>query len=726
MDIKTVFSIFGLLSFAVAVYSLYYALVLYKRKDRENHIFSSFQLYTAGIFVAVLLIFIPVFYYDYELFGEYSIFRPFFIAVHNTIRVFILDGDFDTVADAINGFDNEWVRVPFSFYSAALYITAPILTFGNVLSLFKNIRGEAKLYFGKKRPMYIMSELNVCSLAMAESIVNQWKALLEKSDKKRPDKKTRALKPVIVFTDVFEQNEEDDYELLVRARSLGAICLKKDISHLNLSEKSSKIEIFLIGENESENVEHSIKLTESYKTRKNVSIYVFATSAGAGYVIDSLDKGENTLDDKFEDYIIEKPRELLYGDSWKKDDIQVDGGFYIRRVNCVEALVKNTLDNETVHEAVRKSADENDKIISVLIIGMGKYGKQFFKTLLWFYQLEGYKLEINIFDADINGTDSIKKQLEQECPELIQKNPSDENGDANYDIRFFSGINCFTSDFDKCFDSSENGRRLKRTNLAFVTLGDDDKNIEAAVMLRKLFDRKKHYTKNDVKNADAYEMPIINAVVYDEQKASNLSAHGSMLKNHKGQDYHVNFIGDRASQYNYRNIEENRKVEHSAFKFHIDWLRKTAQLRHFYETDPDFRSTVDKNRTNPNEPIYWDDEYIFLYKDADGKTDFDGAINSGEVKKIASDYVNYEYFRRSSIAKAMHKNITKAHFSESEGHNDICTCSVCESKRKTEHMRWNAYMRSEGYIVGVRNDRGKTHPNLCTYQELPYLERFKD
>ena len=81
---------------------------------------------------------------------------------------------------------------------------------------------------------------------------------------------------------------------------------------------------------------------------------------------------------------------------------------------------------------------------------------------------------------------------------------------------------------------------------------------------------------------------------------------------------------------------------------------------------------------------------------------------------------------RKVIAKAMHKQLTEKYFESACGHPDTCTCEICEARRKTEHMRWNAYMRSEGYVKGVRNDRAKTHPNLCTWDELPYLDRFKD
>ena len=52
--------------------------------------------------------------------------------------------------------------------------------------------------------------------------------------------------------------------------------------------------------------------------------------------------------------------------------------------------------------------------------------------------------------------------------------------------------------------------------------------------------------------------------------------------------------------------------------------------------------------------------------------------------------------------------------------------------RRLEHARWNAYMRSEGYSYGGtterrgRNDLGKLHNCLVTFDELPLKEQEKD
>ena len=43
-----------------------------------------------------------------------------------------------------------------------------------------------------------------------------------------------------------------------------------------------------------------------------------------------------------------------------------------------------------------------------------------------------------------------------------------------------------------------------------------------------------------------------------------------------------------------------------------------------------------------------------------------------------------------------------------------------------EHVRWNAYMRTEGYCKGPRNDLAKRHPNLVPVDELTPEDLAKD
>ena len=78
------------------------------------------------------------------------------------------------------------------------------------------------------------------------------------------------------------------------------------------------------------------------------------------------------------------------------------------------------------------------------------------------------------------------------------------------------------------------------------------------------------------------------------------------------------------------------------------------------------------------------------------------------------DFYRFEYNFRSSTAAAIH-----AYWRERHGvHGD--------DAEELEHRRWNAYMRGQGYILGPRNDRAKTHPDLASFQALSEKEKEKD
>jgi len=458
-------TVFGVISCLFGLGFLLYALYLYREGRRAKQVLSSIQVYTIGVFISVVMLFIPIYYTSYNFGDIYKFFRPFLIAVHNSLRIFILDGDFDIIVNSLSG-QKTALRVCFSLYAAFLYVIAPILTFGNVLSLFKNIRGELRYKWSNKKAYYVMSELNEKSIALAKSIFKEYQ---NKGNLKNIS---------IVFMDVFEQNEEDDYETLTEARDIDAICLKKDISHLDITSKKGTVELFLIGNDESENVSQAVKITKdlNQKNKKqNVKVFVFSTKPSAAYIVDSI-KYDNLLD-------------------FAAKHEYSENCFKLRRINEKQQLIWNTVPQMKLFEL----ADRANKTLSVMILGFGSYGIEFFKMLIWFCQFEGYKLRVNIIDKlgkSSDEKDRVESLINRDCPELLKKNRTNVMGEAQYDIEIFPGVDVMSSDIGDIllYDGKDErmkyaSERLKSTNLVFVSLGDDDRNIEVAIHMRHLFDR---------------------------------------------------------------------------------------------------------------------------------------------------------------------------------------------------------------------------------------------
>ena len=163
------------LSLLVSIAGVIVGIISHRTRGKSKRIFPTLQRLTGFVFPALLFVHIPFNYY-HEEFQYYPAllrcFNAFWVSVQDTLRVFILDGDYKDFAQAmkeslksVNGF-----YAPFSVCTILLQVLASVFTFGNVLSLFKNFNGELRILWHHKRPFYVMSKLNECSLSIAKSI----------------------------------------------------------------------------------------------------------------------------------------------------------------------------------------------------------------------------------------------------------------------------------------------------------------------------------------------------------------------------------------------------------------------------------------------------------------------------------------------------------------------------------------------------------------------------
>jgi hypothetical protein len=136
------------------------------------------------------------------------------------MQTFGLGCEFGVVTDGMTTCPAE-LYIPYLAWVATLFVLAPIFTFGFVLSLFKNLSAYIKYLRYYFRDVYVFSELNEKSLILAEDIKNH---------------DGRA---VVVFTDVYETDEEQSCEQIEAARQLGAIRFKKDVLVINFIDMLS-------------------------------------------------------------------------------------------------------------------------------------------------------------------------------------------------------------------------------------------------------------------------------------------------------------------------------------------------------------------------------------------------------------------------------------------------------------------------------------------------------
>ncbi len=557
--------------------------------------FNLFNMLFAGVFFSAFFMFMPTHLATADLSGI-GYLRAILLSVFNSMQVFAAGCEFGNVVDNMSQCP-EGLTVIYQAWISVIYVVAPLFTIRVVLSLFKNVSANLKYLRTYFRDVYVFSELNDKSIVLASDI------------------KSKHKKSAIVFTDVFEDNEEKIYELIEQAKKLGAICFKKDILvvDFNKHSHSRNISFFTIGSNETENLNQALKLIDNYKEREGIRVYVFSTKIESELLLAAVDKGR----------------------------------VKVRRINEVQSLVNRILyERGNILFETAKEAEDGSKTVSAVVVGMGNHGTEMVKELTWFCQMDGYKLKINAFDRDPLAEEKFIAQ----APELMSDdyNGVDIEGEAQYTIRIHPGIDVASIAFAKQIS------KITDATYVIVALGNDDVNINTAVNLRMYFERLKIH-------------PVIQAIVYNSQQKRALEG----IKNYREQEYDIEFIGDTESSYT-EDVIIDSELEEDALKRHLKWGK---------------------------EEEFW----------------------------------TYEYNYRSSMASAIHM---KARISCGIPGADKNGEDLTEEERAIietlEHRRWNAYMRSEGYVFSgstdkaSRNDLAKMHHDLVDFASLAEEEKRKD
>ena len=641
-------------------------IILVKSELTKRSGITPFHILVLGVFVAATIIYVPVFATLLQADGVWTqIIKTPLLSAQNALQLFVLNAGFDNITETINA-DNGLSPVladVYTAYASIYFVVAPIFTTAFALSFVKGLY-ENWRYFRNIRmqEIYVFSELNERSLALAEDIVTTCKPV----------------KRVIVFANVSQKLAEENDDLMSDARDLGAICLQKDITDIYLkSPEKQQIcrKLYLISQDENENTSKALQLIAHCHKNYNFDtthIYVFANSDESGILIDS---------------VISKLSKIEAADK----EIEIPFNIKVRRVNEKRNLIWSALRKsekeldltipDERRQPTRKNlplifsraeVDGDVKNIDVLIVGLGQYGTELLKTICWYCQMPDYRLRIHVFD----GLANCEGKVRSIAPELVEKNhvPKDEEeaGEAYYDINFCNeAIDVREASF------ADKLRELPNVTLAFVTLGDDQMNIDTAIKLRRIFGK--------IHAGKGFKVPPILTVVYDSDKAENLK-HGKLLKNDsRDGDYNIRFIGDLRTSYSLLNVEQ-AELESAGLACHMHW----AAVNQKY---------------------------------AEGKQPTDAQLQANWLE-MEKQYNTYEYSRRSSMAQVMHLMAREQ------------LCRECDrvALMQNEHKRWNAYMRADGYTVSPivkdkRIDRdtvAKIHPDLIPFAELSPDKQEKD
>ena len=209
MKNDTIVLIAFILSLIIILSSLASSLVVSKRALKRKPIIGPFWIFAIGIFIGAVVMYYPTYFLGYFDVNDgvfEKVYKSLFLSIHNTMRLFVLDGEFDAFRDLVlNVTVADWLGIAYSLYAVVLFVLAPVMTAGVVLTFFKNATAYIVYYLSFNKEIYYFTELNLKSVILAENVY-----------------KTGGKKRLIVFLNVDLSDENN--ELYCRVKSIKAIC----------------------------------------------------------------------------------------------------------------------------------------------------------------------------------------------------------------------------------------------------------------------------------------------------------------------------------------------------------------------------------------------------------------------------------------------------------------------------------------------------------------------
>ena len=452
-------------------------------------------------------------------------------------------------------------------------------------------------------------------------------------------------------------------------------------------------------------------------------------------------------------------RSLLFGmyREWEELCSLMPSRQRVLRLDDVRSLIYHNLDLYG-HRLFENAGAENGNEIHSVIVGLGQYGTEMLRALSWYAQVPGFTLRITAFDEDRGAEDRLRLAM----PELMARadalagGASPECGEANCHIRVFGDVDVESAAFYKALSG------LERVTHVFVALGSDKRNIAVATAIRAHFHA-----------LGAGDLPDIETVVYDSAYAEMMgidpgaeAVRGYEVgANVRRQPYRIHMLGDVDSFYSVETLLNSEMLDaglHTHIRYSLQYARITAGERlglleslpeadraRFADEAARLRGEIDR-LTALLAAFYeycYPAEHLAYCKDATPMSERERrALIRALRKSYESGFFTNEYNHRSSLAKALGERIRlrlvregyleTPHIMADGGRDpipevfkpwDARDAAALREIGATEHIRWNAYMRSEGYVYGeATNHLTKRHRDLRNVNRMSDDDLRKD
>ncbi len=774
--------------------------------DRINHykgdmIFTPFRCIFIGAFVSLFIWWLPINLLDAHFKeGFMHVLEAVLESVHGALSLFLLEGGVDAqVREGIEAAvsSDVWCDVHYVF-GKTMSVLAPLLTFGFILTFFRNLLNHlayrTKVFMLRPR-VHVFSELNERSLALAESIKDG--KMKSGNGSARGEKKHHRLpslfgRDMIVFTDVFEKNEEEHSDLYDRAHELGAIVFRKDVAAIRFFKK--RHHFYLISEDESEEIRHAEAIIDRYAQYKypaksdklaairgevismrckraalRLKMALARRRKESADTIASLQREHAQLGERIEKFIDARragrynsldakvylfsngSRGKSFLDSYDQTTVN-EMALEVVRINDIRSLIYNDLDESGIELFREARQIGNTRVINAVIVGLGMYGLEMLKGLLWYCQMPGYKVNIKAFDDN----DDVVSRFRVMCPDIVLSQDVSDGCDMKYSVNI-SQMNVDTQQFKEAICA------CKDATFVFVCLGDDGANIATSINIRS-------WLKQVGKN------PKIKTVIYNSGLKNRMTPvinpddDEKTVKKKKG--YDIKIMGDIDSFYSYETVINSSLID-DGFKVHKRWEGENCNPNGFYMFDYGYFSSLAnalhrrlKGRIYALEGQDREAFSALLSGDAD-VAEVTGLVNEHETLWALAGVLSDLYDKRLDAAfsavglcrsrcdfpelrdadkarvfEALDKTgLPKIKLSRCyidalsvtggeavESASDIeYAYRVARAFAAVEHVRWNAYMRTEGFVFSENKSAScKMHSDLVTTDKLSFSKCVND
>ena len=610
----------------------------------------------------------------------------------------------------------HWTEVCYSVYAAMLNCFAPIAGGAIILDILSEIFPRVRFWFAKQRflkEMFFFTSLNEQSLSLAKSIVTS----------------KNYSHGLIVFTDVYADAEnEESSELLLRAKTLGAICLKDDLLHISIERivKRKTTRIFLSDKKENDNLETLARLL-AWKKRsifKNLEIYVFSSDRNndnnkVSFLEDEVFYINNRIITEWKERDSEEIKKLKeksdkkiarkkYGDAEKEEAEKkakerlakkISKKYPLPRVtpvNGVRNMAQNLFRDIPLFEGLYGKQGEK-KTIRLTVFGIGVIGTEIFLNAYWMGQMldtvlditivskeaaEEFKNKINFLNPEILNTlyfeTDGKKEAAPERDSLLTVKPGETAEPYAY-VRYIQK-NVMLSEFLKDMRSNTEEYGIIHSDYFVVALGSDEDNFTVADKLRQIIGYS-HLNDKEAGNRKA----IISYVIYNSELCATLNKkcrHDNVCHAEEQSEFdiYMHAFGSMDEVYSMKNVMFDG-IRKEAEQTGVNYQRKSGSRDDAYSLD-----SIKRWKSISTQ--------YYVYR-----SDIARRLHL-EYKVFSAGYLEPSLFRTVSD-RDYQKNLDEAreryrgYLDSVEKEGDF---TLLHQLAWLEHRRWNAFMRVCGFF----------------------------